>query len=45
MPGQPLKNYIYLKATSIINYGCAVLDDILKDFVNIVDDINMQALF
>ena len=39
--GQPLRNYIYLEVTSTIDYRYAVLDNILRDFIDIVDDISI----
>ena len=45
MPDQPLRNYIYLKATGTINYRYIVPDNMLRDFVDIVNNISIQALF
>ena len=44
MLGQPFKNYIYLKATGTTDHRYTVLDNILRDFIDIVNNISMQAL-
>ena len=43
VPGQPLRNYMYPEATGTTDHGCVVPDDVLRDFVDMVDDISMQA--
>ena len=41
MLGQPFKNYIYLKATDTINYKYIVLNNILRGFIDMVNNINI----
>ena len=45
MLGQPLRNYMYLKVTGITDYGCTVPDNMLRDFIDMVDNIGIQASF